>query len=185
SGPSSFLFSNQSSHNLQLSYQIDAGSSQTAVVNAGQSQTISNVPHCSCFTVNNITPTQEGFSVELCSSGEADIKNDPLNPFGGLTTTLSGGGPSSGVVTFTIQNLSTHALTIFPYVNGQVRSSFNFLPAASQSITVDRCQRLRVLARDPGNSFPDVVFVESPATTQAVYFYRDLGTQVQVLKQAS
>src|SRR5262245_33146177 len=122
SGPSSFLFSNQSSHNLQLSYQIDAGSSQTAVVNAGQSQTISNVPHCSCFTVNNITPTQEGFSVELCSSGEADIKNDPLNPFGGLTTTLSGGGPSSGVVTFTIQNLSTHALTIFPYVNGQVRS---------------------------------------------------------------
>src|SRR5262245_13250718 len=50
SGPSSFRFSNQSSQNLQLTYLIDAGAPQTAFVNAGQSQTISNIPHCSCFT---------------------------------------------------------------------------------------------------------------------------------------
>lgn len=187
SGDSDFIFSNQSSRNLTLTYHIDSGPAQTAIVSAGQTVNVNDIPQCSCFTVDSFTPsggtTSEGFSVETCSQAEADFTN-ATGPFPGVTTTLSGGGPTSGVVTFNIQNSSTKTLNIFPVVNGVTRASFLFAPGGSQTITVDRCQRLRVLAQSPTLSFADVAWVESPATTGAVYVYSDLNqSQVRVLKQ--
>lgn len=187
SGESDFIFSNQSSRNLTLTYRIDSGSAQTAIVNAGQTVNVNDIPQCSCFTVDGFTPSggtaSEGFSVETCSQAEADFTN-ATGPFPGVTTTLSGGGPSTGVVSFNIQNTSTKVLNIFPIVNGVTRASFLFNPGGNQTITVDRCQRLRVLAQSPTLSFADVAWVESPATTGAVYVYSDLNqTQVRVLKQ--
>jgi len=187
SGEADFIFSNQSSRNLTLTYHIDSGAAQTAIVSAGQTQNVTDIPQCSCFTVDNFTPSggtqTEGFSVEACSQAEADFTN-ATGPFPGVTTNLSGGGPSTGVVTFNIQNISTKTLKIFPIVNGVTRASFLFIPGSTQTITVDRCQRLRVLAQSPTLSFADVAFVESPATTGAIYVYSDLNqSQVQVQKQ--
>lgn len=182
-----YIFSNQSSRNLTLTYHVDSGAARTAIVSAGQTQNIFDVPQCACFTVDSFTPSggvsTEGFSVEVCSQAEADFTN-ATGPFPAVTTTLSGGGPSSGLVTFNIRNSSTKTLNIFPIVNGVTRASFLFTPGSTQSITVDRCQRLRVLAQSPTLSFADVAFVESPATTGAIYVYSDLNqSQVQVLKQ--
>lgn len=177
---------NQSTAALSLTYRIEGAASQGVFVSAGQTQTIANVPACKCFTVDNFTPSggseTEGFSIEVCAPATATFSN-AFGPFLAITTALSGGGASTGPVTFNLQNNSGRDLVIFPFVNGAARASFNFGPGAGTAITVDRCQRLRVLARSATNSFPDVSFVESPATTAGVYTYESFGNIVQVLKQ--
>jgi hypothetical protein len=186
-GQPDVTLTNLSSQNLSLTYRVGGGAPITVDLSAGQLFVAANQPTCECWTLENLTPPVgnevEGFSIELCSDAQVTFRNSP-GIFAGVVRELSGGGASTGQIVFTLQNTSSHTLNIFPFYNGQSQASFLIAPTANQQVIVPRCTRLRVLARDPNNTFADVQFVEPSATVGAIYTYRDAPpNQVEVVKQ--
>ncbi|MCK6455066.1 MAG: hypothetical protein L6Q92_00850 [Phycisphaerae bacterium] len=171
---------------LSLSFRVAGATLQTINLSGGQQFVVPNITPCDCFTLENFTPPggpeTEGFGVEVCNDAQATFA-DSAAGFGAMTTSLSGGGTSTELVVYTLENMSTKTLNIFVFRNAAVSPSFTMAAGAMQTVTVPKCNRLRVLARDPNNIFADVNFVESPATAGAIYEYRDSGgTQIEVVK---
>lgn len=179
--------SNQSTKGLSLSFRVGAGTLQTINLLSGQTFLVSNVDACACFTLDSFTPpgapTVEGVSIEACENAQLTFA-DSLVQSGQITVSVSGGGISSGNVTINVQNTSSRALTVFPFFNGQQQASFSMLQNATQSITIKKCFRLRVLARDATNNAVQAEFVESPATAPVIWTCRDKSaTQIEFIKQ--
>lgn len=179
--------SDESTLGMNLTYHIDSGPGKSLILRGGETAQVSDIPNCACFTVDNFTPQQstqtEGFGMQMCTGGGVQFQN-ATGPFPGVTVTVSAGPPSERI-TFNIENDTGITFTAYPYINGAVSQSQVLRPGDIGQVTVDKCVRLRVLFRDQSNFYPDLAFVEFPATTPARYSITNNAGQLQVQKQAS
>ncbi len=179
--------SDESTLAMNLTYHINSGPGKSLILRGGETEQVTAIPSCACFTVDNFTPQQstqtEGFGLQTCTDGGVQFQN-ATGPFPGVTVTVSSGPPSERI-TFDIQNSTGISFSVYPYINGTVAQSQVLAPGNITQVTVDKCVRLRVLFRDPTNFYPDLAFVEFPATTSARYAVTDNAGQIQVQKQAS
>ncbi len=185
--PGTVSFSNGSSLGVQLTYHIDQGAPQTIILPAGNTDDVPSVPNCSCFTVDDFTPQRgtltNGYSFQVCAPVQVSLSNS-TGPFVGVNTTISGGGISTGVITFILQNRTTKSFLVFPSTNNVPSTQVTLTPNNQTSFTVSQCQRLQVIVRDEANVVADTSFIESPVLPPgATYAIVDLGTGVQIQKQ--
>lgn len=185
--PTAVTFSNGSSLGVQLTYHVNQGPAQTLILPAGATQGVEAVPNCACFTVDDFTPQRgtltNGYSFQVCSPADVFMTNTS-GPFVGVSTTISGGGPSTGTISLVLQNRTSNVYHIFPSINNIPSVQVNLAPNDQTQFTVSLCQRLQVIIRDPNNAFADLAFIESPALPPgAIYAITDVGGIVLVQKQ--
>ncbi len=179
-------FSNQSPVNFILALRIDGGQTQMLAVPAGQNTLLENLAPCACLTVDEFTPpgasTVEGFALEVCDDAEA-VYTASTGPFGGVTYTLTGGGNPTGSILFDLRNATSRDLTLFVFINARQDSTMPLPRGETFRLSVSRCRRLRVLARDASDAAVSAEFVESPAEIGKIYTCRDRSpTQIEFVQ---
>src|SRR5262249_22598552 len=172
-------FSNSSSLGVQLTFHENEGPPQTLILPAGGTADVNNVPNCACFTVDDFTPQRgtltNGYSFEVCSPAEVTLANTS-GPFVGVQTSISGAGPSTPFVTLKLENHTTNVFRLFPSINNVPSTQLTLGPTDQTTFTVNLCQRLQLLVRDPNNTIPDMGLVVSPSVPPgSIYAIVNLG----------